>query len=151
MSERKGNELMKEDENPFASPLSSPVLPLNDAPVSFPRSAVFGSLLVMVPWPTLGIAACLGLSLFEESNEVVFLFGSVTMIFLLPLAFVVSSEWIYDILIGIVWLLVLFLPICFGKKSLHPRFHVAIVLVCQSLFSAIQAVLGFLVILGKQC
>jgi hypothetical protein len=142
---------VKEDENPFASPLSSPVLPLNDAPVSFPRRAVLGSLLVMVPWPMLGIAACLGLSLFEKSSEAIFMFGSVTMIFLFPLAFVVSSEWIYGTLIGIVWLLVLFLPLCFGKKSLHPRLHVELVLVCQSLFSAIQAGLGFLVILGKQC
>jgi len=79
------------------------------------------------------------------------MFGSVTMIFLFPLAFVVSSEWIYGVLIAIVWLFVLFLPLCLGRRSLHPRFHVELVLVCQSLFSAIQAGLGFLVILGKQC
>ncbi|TWT86379.1 hypothetical protein [Neorhodopirellula pilleata] len=142
---------MKEDENPFASPLSSPALPVHDAPVTFPRRALLGSLLVMLPWPMLGIAACMGLSLFEKSSEAIFMFGSITMIFLLPLAFVVTSEWIYGTLIGIVWLLVLFLPLWLGKRALRPRFHVQTVLVCQSLFSAMQAGLGFLMILGKQC
>ena len=142
---------MKEDENPFASPISSPALSLHEATVAFPRRAVLGSLLVMLPWPMLGIAACASLSLLEKSSEAVFMFGSITMIILMPLAFVVTSEWIYGILIGMVWLLVLFLPLWLGKRSLHHRFHVQAVLVCQSLFSAMQAGLGFLMILGKQC
>jgi hypothetical protein len=71
------------------------------------------------------------------------------MIFLLPLGFFVSSEWIFGILVGIVWLTALLLPFGFRKKSLHSKHHVAIVLACQSLFSALQAGLGFLVILGK--
>ncbi len=120
-STRKGNELVKEDNNPFASPLSSSIPPLNDTPVTFPRRPLLGSLLVMVSWPMLGIAVCWGLSLFEKPSEAIFMFGSVTMIFLFPLAFAVSSEWIYGTLIGIVWLLVLFLPLCFGKRIPSPQ------------------------------
>lgn len=105
----------------------------------------------MAPWPMLGIAACLGLSLFEDSGEALFMFGSVTMIFLLPLALVVDSMWIFGALSGFVWLLVFLLPLCFSMKSFHPKLHIQIVLVCQSLFPAIQAVVGFLVVLGKYC
>jgi hypothetical protein len=143
--------VLNEDNNPYEMNSQSPEFPLNDATVTFPRRALFASLLVMLPWPMFGITACLGLSLFEKPSEAVFLFGSVTMLFLFPLAFVVSSEWVYGLLIGIVWLFTLLLPICFRTRSLHPRFHVELVLVCQSIFSAIQAGLGFLLILGKQC
>jgi hypothetical protein len=141
----------KEDNNPYEIVSLSPEMPLNDAPVTFPRRALFASLLVMLPWPMFGITACLGLSLFERAHEAVFMFGSVTMLFLMPLAFVVSSEWVYGVIVAIVWLFALLLPICFRTKSLHPRFHVEFVLICQSLFSAIQAGLGFLVVLGKHC
>ncbi len=78
------------------------------------------------------------------------MFGGVTMIFLLPLGLFVSSEWIFGVLIGMVWLFALLLPLCFGKKSIHPRFHVAVILICQSLFSLVQSGLGFLMVLGKQ-
>lgn len=50
--------MLKEEEHPFTSPLPSPVLPLNDAPDYFPSSAVLRSILVMLPWPMAGIAAC---------------------------------------------------------------------------------------------
>lgn len=79
------------------------------------------------------------------------MFGGVTMIFLLPLGLFVSSEWIFGVLIGLVWLVVLLLPLWFGKNSTHPGFHLRLMLFGQSLFSAIQAGLGFLMILGKQC
>jgi hypothetical protein len=121
----------------------------SDAPVTFPGWALFGSLMVMLPWPVLGIVACLGLSLFETASEAIFLFGGVTMIFLMPLGFFVSSEWILGGLVGLVWLYALLLPLGFQRKSIHPKHHVILVLAAQSLFSALQAGLGFLVILGK--
>lgn len=142
--------MLQEEESPFTSPLSSPVLPLNDAPDYFPRSAILSSILVMLPWPMIGIAACLSLSLFEKSTEAIWMFGSVTMIFLFPLAFIVTAEWVYGAFIGIIWLLVLFLPLVFRRKSLHRTFHVQAVLILQSIFSAVQAGFGFLVVLGKQ-
>ena len=143
--------MVNDDNNPYEMNSPSQELPLNDAPVSFPRRALLGSLAVKLPWPMFGIVVCMGLSLFDNLSEAIFMFGSVTMLLLLPLAFIESSEWIIGVLIGIVWLLVLFLPVCFGRTSFHPRFHVVIVLVCQSLFSAIQAAIGFLVVLGKHC
>jgi hypothetical protein len=144
------NEMLKEEENPFVSPLPSPVLPLNDAPDQFPKSAIQVSILVMLPWPMIGIAACSSLSLFEKSTEAIWMFGSVTMIFLFPLAFIVTAEWVYGAIIGLVWLLVLFLPLVFRRTSLHRTFHLQTVLILQSIFSAIQAGFGFLVVLGQQ-
>ncbi|MDX1925397.1 MAG: hypothetical protein SFV81_02690 [Pirellulaceae bacterium] len=142
---------MIEDNSPYKVSLLSPPVVLDTMPVSFPRRALLKSLAVMLPWPMLGIFACLSLSLFEKSTEAIFMFGSVTMLFLLPLAFVQIAEWVFGVLIGIVWLLVLLLPLCFSKKSLHPKYHVEFVLAGQSLFSAIQAGMGFLVVLGKYC
>lgn len=141
---------MKEDNNPYVVSSLPAMPPLDTAPVSFPRRALLASLAVMLPWPILGIWACLSLSLFEKSTEAIFMFGSVTMIFLFPLGFVVDSEWVWGALIGVVWLLALLLPVCFRRKSLHPRLHVQLVLIGQTLFSAIQAGLGFLIVLGKQ-
>jgi hypothetical protein len=137
--------------NPYKISSLSPPVVIDTAPVSFPLRAVWGSLAVMLPWPMLGIAACLGLSLFEKSSEAIFMFGSVTMLFLLPLAFVEIAEWVFGVLVGIVWLLVLLLPLCFNKKSLHFKYHVELVFAGQSLFSAVQAGMGFLVVLGKYC
>jgi hypothetical protein len=73
------------------------------------------------------------------------------MFLLLPLGFVVSSEWIFSVLIGVVWLFALALPLRFGKNASHPRLFLLRMRVCQSVFSAIQAGLGFLLILGRQC
>ena len=142
---------MKEDENPFASPSSSPALSVHDAKATFPLRALLGSLLVMLPWPILGITACIALSLLEKSAEAIFMLGGITMLFLIPLAFVDAAEWIYGVLIAVVWLIVLLLPLGFRTRRLHSRFHVAVVWGCQLFFSAIQAGVGFLMILGKQC
>ncbi|MBL8820102.1 MAG: hypothetical protein JNL58_29025 [Planctomyces sp.] len=73
------------------------------------------------------------------------------MFFLLPLGLYVSSEWIFGVIIGAVWLAVLVLPLRFGKKSVHAKSRIDLVFLCQAIFSAIQAGLGFLLIVGKQC
>ena len=142
---------MKEEHNPYQTKALSSEPAVNSDPVYFSMRALLGSLVVMLPWPMIGIGVCLGLSLFEELGEAVFMFGSVTMIFLLPLALVVNSMWIFGALSVFAWLLVLVLPFCFGKSPIHRRFHFHTVLVCQALFSAIQAGVGFLVVLGKYC
>ena len=142
---------VNEGDNPYAMKPSLEEPPILESVVHFPLQALVGSLLVMLPWPLLAISACSGLSLFEQPNEAAFMFGSVTMIFLLPLALVVTSEWIYGVLIGVVWLSALLLPLCSRTRSLHPRYHVQLVLVGQAIFSAAQAAFGFLVVLGKHC
>lgn len=142
---------MKEEINPFEIKGTPPERPLSVPPVTFPKKSLVVSLLVMSPWPILGIAACVGLSLFEKSHEAIMLFGGVTMIFLVPLAFFVTAEWIFGTLIGISWLSVALLPLWLANKSQHPMVHGQTVYILQSLFSAAQAGLGFLIILGKQC
>lgn len=136
---------MQEDNNPYEVKSLSPALPMNDVP----RWSILRSFLVMLPWPMLGIGVCLGLSIFEEASEAVLMFGGLTLIFSLPLGLVVSSEWIFGALIGLVWLLALVLPLWFDEKAMHDKFNVVAILAGQSLFSAIQAGLGFLMILGK--
>lgn len=142
---------MKDDDNPYEIKAISSEPAVNKDPVYFSMKALLGSLLVMLPWPLIGIAFCQGLSLFEESGEAVFMFGSVTMIFLLPLALVVNSTWIFGALSGFVWIVVLVLPFCFGKSSILRKLSVPTVLVFQSLFSAIQAGVGVMIVLGKSC
>lgn len=142
---------MMDDNNPIEINASSVEPAVNNEPVYFSVRDLFASLMVMLAWPILGIAICLRLSLFEEFGEAVFLFGSVTMIFLLPLALVVNSMWIFGTLSGFLWLLVLFLPFTFGKSSILRKLNVQTVWVLQSLFSAIQAGVGFMIVLGKNC
>lgn len=146
-----GESFVKDDNNPYEIKAISSEPAVNKDSVYFSMKALLVSLLVMLPWPLMGIALCLGLSLFEESGEAVFMFGSVTMIFLLPLALVVNSTWIFGALSGFVWLVVLVLPFCFGKSPILRKFSVPTVLVFQSLFSAIQAGVGVMIVLGKSC
>lgn len=142
---------MAKEENPYDVSALPPVVTLNKTPDTFSLRALWRSLVVMLPWPVLGIAASMGLSLFEKSSEAIIMFGGATMFLLLPLGLVVSSEWIFGVLIGVVWLFTLALPLNLGRKYSHLKFDVKRVLVFQSLFSATQAGLGFLLILGRQC
>jgi hypothetical protein len=145
---------VNENHNPYEAGTSSSIPPYPHASASFPGWSIWGSLVVMLPWPILGIGTCLGLSLLERSSEAVFMFGGATLILLLPLVLFVSSlfensEWIFIALIGVVWLLALSLPLWLGRRVAQTGFNLMAVLACQSLFSAIQAGLGFLMIIGK--
>ncbi len=51
--------------------------------------------------------------------------------------------------IGLVWLVALFWPVCFRRKSFDTGLQVQRILVCQSVFSAIQAGLGISSCSGK--
>ncbi len=108
------------------------------------------SFLVMIPWPLMGLAACWGLSLFESVGESIFMFGGVTMILLLPLALLVNSVEVFGAIAVLVWLSVLYLPNVFEQRLTRLGISLPIIFVGQSLFSAIQAGLGFLIVLGKQ-
>jgi hypothetical protein len=108
------------------------------------------SFLVMIPWPLIGIVASWGLSLFESVGESIFMFGGVTMILLLPLALFVNSVWVFGAIAVLVWLFVVYLPIVFGHRLTRIGISLPIIFVGQSLFSAMQAGLGFLIVLGKQ-
>ena len=141
--------MVKEELNPYAVKSPSPEPPVLVAPVPFPARYLLVSLVVMLPWPLFGILACLALSLFEKPSESMLMFGGVTLVFLLPLALITNEQWVYELFIGILWLVVLLAPLWFSRKIVHPRFNMAIIFVLQSLISAVQAGLGFLFILGK--
>ncbi len=79
------------------------------------------------------------------------MFGSVTMLFLIPLAFIVNSMWLFGTLSCLVWLLVLLLPAYARMQFFHSSSHNQHVLVYQWLFAAIQAGAGMLIVLGKYC
>ncbi len=113
-------------------------------------TAQLRSWLVMLPWPLLGIGASWVLSLFDSAGEAIFMFGGVTMILLLPLALLVNSVWVFGALAGLVWVSVVYLPLLFGQRLARFGITPPIILVCQSLFSAMQAGLGLLIVLGKQ-
>ncbi len=118
---------MNEDSNHFAGPLSSASLPMHDTSIVSPTSVIMGSLLAILPWPVLGIVACVELSLLEKPVDAIFMFGSITMLFLLPLAFVGAADWIYGVFIGIAWLMVLLSPLGFGQRCLRPGLQMGLV------------------------
>lgn len=141
--------MVNDDHNPYAAKIPSVEPPVLVTTVPFPARYILVSLVVMLPWPLFGILACLGLSLFDKPSEAVLMFGGVTLFFLLPLALITNEQWVYAVIIGTLWLVVLLAPLWFSRKIAHPRFNMAMIFVLQSLISAIQAGLGFLMILGK--
>lgn len=152
VSTRKGRRVgVAKEDNPYEVSTLPPVVTRNKTPVTFSLRALWHSLVVMLPWPVLGIAASIGLSLFDRSSDAIIMFGGATLFVLIPLGFVVSSEWIFFVLIGVAWLSALALPFHFGKNASDPRLYLQRMRVLQSLFSAIQAGLGFLLIMGRQC
>ncbi len=142
---------MNADDNPYETNSLAQALRLDDAPVAFPRRALFASLLVMLPWPMLSIAACVGLFAIrtvERSDIHVWkCHHDLSLAARLSGKVRVDSRRTDRIGLGDCLGVASLLP----KESLHPRFHVQLVLVYQSLFSAIQAGLGLLIVLGKYC
>ena len=109
----------------------------------------FGSVAAMLPWPLLALGTCLGWSLFDRVSEAMLLFGGVSVIFLLPVGLLNPPEWVFGVLIGAIWVLVLVLPtILVARRWLRPR-GLALMYVLQVAFSLLQAGLGLLMVWGK--
>jgi hypothetical protein len=62
----------------------------------------------------------------------------------------VNSVEVFGAIAVLVWLSVLYLPNVFEQRLTRLGISLPIIFVGQSLFSAIQAGLGFLIVLGKQ-
>ena len=107
------------------------------------------ALIAMLPWPAIATGICLIGSLFEEANECVLLFGGVTLIFLIPLGLFGTPEWVYPTLIVIVWLVALVVPPQIVLTKGWSKTILYVVFALQALFSAAQAGLGLLMVLGK--
>ena len=106
------------------------------------------SLLVMTPWPLLGL---LGLHAhFDRATEWFVLLGGVTM-FPLPLValFASPSEEVTALVVTLVWIAAWLLPVVVFRNRLVSWRRVGGLLGAQSLFALPQAVMGALLVLGK--
>jgi hypothetical protein len=108
------------------------------------------SLAVMLPWPLFAACWCQWMSLFDLVGEIVLLFGSVTLLFLLPVMLIAElPEPLLAVIVLSVWVLVLVLPPVVIVRRGKRRKSVVVMFVTQAAFSFIQAGLGVLMILGK--
>lgn len=107
-----------------------------------------GSLAVMAPWPLLGIM--LMRPYFDEGSEAFMLFGGVTLFPLMILALLGPvSEELLIALFMLVWLAIAVLPDLWLHRRLGSWLAIGTLLGLQSAFSLAQAVMGALLILGK--
>lgn len=107
-----------------------------------------GSLAVMTPWPLLGIE--LTRPYFDTASEAFMLFGGITMFPLMMLALFGSvSEEALIVLLMLVWLASAILPVLWLRRRLRSWMAIGVLLSVQSAFSLAQALMGSLLILGK--
>lgn len=107
-----------------------------------------GSLVVMAPWPLLGIL--LTRSTFDEASEAFLLFGGVTLFPLMILAlFGPVPEEVLVSLLMLVWLAAAVVPGIWFRRRLRSWMAVGVLLSIQSAFSLAQATMGALLVLGK--
>lgn len=109
---------------------------------------ILGSLAVMVPWPLLGIL--LMQSSFDKETEAFMSFGGITLFPLMILALFASpSEEVLIVLIMLVWLAAAVVPGLWLRRRLRSWWSIGALLGAQSAFSLAQAVMGALLIVGK--
>lgn len=106
------------------------------------------SIAVMIPWPLLGIL--LTRSSFDRPSEAFLLFGGVTMFPLMILALFGSvPEEVLIALIMLVWLAAAVIPGLWLRRSLRSWWAVVVLLAFVASFSLAQAVMGALLVVGK--
>lgn len=107
-----------------------------------------GSLVLMAPWPMLGIL--LMRPSFEEPSEAFFMFGGITLFPLMILAlFGPVPEEVLIVLIMLVWLAAAAVPVLWLRRRLRSSLAIGVLLAAQSAFAFAQAVMGALLIVGK--
>lgn len=108
----------------------------------------FGSIVVMAPWPLLGIM--LTRPEFDRPSEAFLLFGGITLFPLMLLALFGSvPEAVLIGLIMLVWMVAAVLPGYWLRRRLTSWSAVVVLLSVQSAFSFAQAVMGALLVVGK--
>ena len=108
------------------------------------------SLVVMIPWPLIGIGLMYGM--FDAPDEWVLMFGGISIFVAVPLlVFDVVTEATISAFILAVWMSCLILPPAFMKRKRASGQARAVFLLMQSGFSLGQAAMGVLMILGKSC
>jgi hypothetical protein len=107
-----------------------------------------GSIAAMTPWPLLGIM--LTQPYFDKGSEAFMLFGGITLFPLMILALFGSvSEETLIVLFMLVWLAAAVAPDLWLRRRLTSWGAVGILLGIQSAFSLAQAVMGALLVVGK--
>jgi hypothetical protein len=102
----------------------------------------------MAPWPLLGLVVTR--PYFDEGSEAFMLFGGITMFPLMILAlFGSASEEVLVVLLMLVWLVAAVVPCLWLRRRLTSWGAIGVLVGVQSAFSLAQAVMGALLILGK--
>lgn len=137
--------------NPYESPASPATAQGAEGPRPQRWRILLVSLALMLPWPILAIGLCLLGDLFDHLWESMFMFGSITMLFLMPIlcAGFEIPEVVFGLIIGIVWCAVLLFPTFAPARWRQSSTAMIVMYVLQGLFSSAQAALGVLMILGK--
>lgn len=121
-----------------------------------PFNLLWMSFLGVAIWPTLGIAA--SHHLFDRFSEAAFLLGGINAIFLffvaLPFGLIFGMannaiNAVFTSTLVVLWLLMWLLPVRWLIRHLRSRRDQAIFMAILSGISLAQAVLGYLMILGK--
>lgn len=102
----------------------------------------------MIPWPALATVACLVWPIVDKPSDMILNFGGITLLMLLPLGAFNAPEWVFGLLIVLVWLFVLLSPALLSH-SRQAFARPAIFVGLQLVFSLSQAALGFLMLLTK--
>ena len=106
------------------------------------------SFLGMIQWPLLGIA--LMYPMFDRWSEGMLFFGSLSLLFLLPIyAFITPSELVIGVILIAIWLLAWVCASVWVTRGSSTKKWQIVCLSALSFASFIQAALGSLMILGK--
>ncbi len=102
----------------------------------------------MTPWPLLGILVTR--SSFDKASEAFLLFGGITMFPMMILALFGSvREEVLIVLIMLVWFAAAIVPNLWVRRRLGSWGAIAALLGTQAAFSIAQALMGALLIVGK--
>ena len=146
---------MNEGAHPPTRPLEAPELDDRGTPDVPPgarslRGVValcLGSLAVMAPWPLL--ATLLTRSSFDDSGEAILLFGGITAIPVVILTALGLPEAMFELLVIGVWCAAAVVPDVWLARRLTSWQTICWLLGVQTAFSFAQAVMGALMIFGK--
>jgi hypothetical protein len=107
-----------------------------------------GSIAVMAPWPLLGVLFLH--SSFDKPSEAFLFFGGLTMFPLMILAlFTTPSEAVLIALLMLAWLAAAVIPDLWLRRRLTSWTAIGVLLGAQSAFSLAQAMMGALLVIGK--
>ena len=111
------------------------------------------TLIVMAPWPIIGLIVTNYAGVLNRIDESALLFGGVTMIFFIPLAFVLPAtnlaNLIFSAVAYIIWMTIATVPPIIITRRTARRTPLVWMLVITSMLSLVQMLLGALMLFTK--